>query len=137
MRTNGYVAALAAIIALGAGCTGDPADTASPPFVPTFAWEEGGTFATGQISGDVSTRDGCITIENQGTSYLLLWPDGYAWDEGDGGVVDMDGDVAAAAGVVAVLGGGQRTLDEAEAAVGVIPARCQVGDYWLVAPATS
>jgi hypothetical protein len=82
-------------------------DQRQPTFLPTLP--PSNVWPTALLLGRLAERDGCVLLRAGRTWVLLLWPDGYAAEQGgDSGlrVVDENGKLVAAVGDRVRLGGG-------------------------------
>jgi len=78
-RRAGAVAAV--VLVLATACTDDPppVDTTSPAasYVRTGPWNEGDAAA---LDGLLQLVDGCLVVENDGTTTVPVFPSDFAWD---------------------------------------------------------
>lgn len=125
------VALLLAVALVSSSCDQEE-DQPSHLFFPTWTPPPGAALPTGTLPGRLVERNGCLLWSGQ-TDFLPLWPETFQLDERESTVETSSGAVLAI-GYAGTLGGGERTLEQAESVIGErIPRRCQpAGGYWLV-----
>lgn len=124
------VALLLAVVLLSGAC--DQEDQPADVFFPTWIREPGAPVPTGDLAGGLVERNGCL-IWSGTKDVLPLWPDTFQLNRADVTIATNAG-VVLAIGDSGTLGGGERTLEQAESVIGKrIPGRCQpAGGYWMV-----
>jgi hypothetical protein len=125
-RTIRFAAFVAAAALSMAAC----GDSAPDVFFPTWSPSEGEATATGALEGRLVERGDCL-MWDAGADFLPIWPDTY---EFDGSAVLADSEFVLDLGESAFLGGGERSLRQAESLMdSQIPQRCHApGGYWIV-----
>lgn len=121
---------LIAVAIMAFSCNGE-----APPsnlFVPKWTPEPGAPVATGELPGRLEERDGCLLWSNE-KDFLALWPDDFEVDREELTIETASG-VVVAIGEGGTLGGGERSLAQAQSLIGKeIPSRCRsAGGYWMV-----
>ncbi len=104
----------------------------SDVYFPTWTREPGAAVPTGILPGRLVERNGCLLWSDE-TDVVPLWPDNFQLDDPND-TIAADSGIVLAVGDGGTLGGGERTLEQAESVIGeAIPSRCQPsGGYWLV-----
>jgi hypothetical protein len=124
---------LSLFIAVSVGALSCEQDEAlSNLFLPMWTPQPDAAVATGELPGRLEERNGCL-LWSDGTEFLPLWPTDFEIDR-VGLTIETTSGAVWAIGDSGTLGGGERTLEQAESLIGEqIPRRCHAaGGYWMV-----
>lgn len=89
-------------------------------------------FMEALLIGDLMVQDGCLRINSENESHLVIWQADYFLTDNDGvlEILDETGAVVARVGEMVYMGGGeQRAVNDAELRQPV-PEACSSGPYW-------
>lgn len=133
--------ALAAVAALplalvACQATGTPV-TVNDVTLLRYAPQDG--LPTALMTGTLEIRNGCVWIENEQLTSLLLWPPDTTLESVDGELhIRLRSTFDATDGTPVALGGGiQPDRAAVERLVGTIPPACVSDDVWIVSSAST
>ena len=114
------------------GCNDKSVANSTPS--PFFAQQKElpNVFMQADLTGKLVLVDGCLRLQNNDSSYLIVWP----WDfslRADGAVIkilDGTGEIVAEVGDNLMIGGGE-SLSVTGFVLQPLPEEC-VGPYWIV-----
>jgi hypothetical protein len=113
-----------------------PVESEELPLITQIAPAVG--FEEGLLTGILEyTENGCWRVSSEGSSFLIVWPQGFAATAMIGApqVLDTNGEVVGTAGMEISLGGGAREGDVAAAFEEEhpdLPENQCPGPYWVV-----
>jgi hypothetical protein len=121
------ILALAMLLIMMPGCYSDESDT------PYFPVARGETGMEALATGTLVLENGYLRLTTEGSSELIIWPEGYSLNmEGDEiQIFDEDGQVVARVGdTISAAGGEMGWINVLWVKGGFLPFNCQ-GPYWV------
>jgi len=113
----------------GRAVGGGPSDY----FFPTWPYSAGDAVPLAITRGHLAARNGCLFLDASGQEPLPLWPSVFTLSGTDSPIITSDRGDELHVGDVVMLGGGERSREQAEELIGGrIPQRCTARSYWLV-----
>ena len=115
------------------GCN-DKSVANSTPVPPFFAQQREiqNVYMEADLTGKLEIVDGCIRLQNEQSSYLILWPRDFSLrtDRAVIKILDGTGEMVAEVGDNLMIGGGE-SLSVTGFVLQPLPEEC-VGPYWIV-----